>query len=204
MRRRGRYIFLLLMAVFVIALIVYQVQIVPILRQVAEDLVINQASDIIGDAVGEQLAAGTIDYDAIITLDKNAAGQVTALHTNMQVVNQLRQEIITLLSQRIMELNVAQLSVPLGSVISPSVFSQWGPRIPVSVSSVNNIGAHLESQFTSAGINQTLNQLVLYVSMDVGILVANGTKEVTVSQQVVVAETVIVGAVPDAFLDAKT
>ena len=71
--------------------------------------------------------------------------------------------------------------------------------IPVSIISIRNSDASFESRFTEAGINQTLQQLTMTVSVDVAILVLGATELFTVSSQVVVAETIIVGQVPDTF-----
>ena len=72
------------------------------------------------------------------------------------------------------------------------------------MTSVNNASADFTSSFSEAGINQTLHQILMEVSMDVTILVAGGTKKATISQTVVVAETVIVGIVPESFLNVGT
>ena len=122
----------------------------------------------------------------------------------MAQVNQLRREILAQVNQRILDLDVYALAVPLGSVIAPGLLSGLGPRLPIHVTSVNNASADFTSSFSEAGINQTLHQILMEVSMDVTILVAGGTKKATISQTVVVAETVIVGIVPESFLNVGT
>lgn len=188
----------------VMLLAVYQLKVAPLITELAVTRVENQASDAIMDAVNGQITSGTVNYDKIIILEKNEAGQVTALKTDMEQANQLRKQILDLVNQRVLELNVYDLGIPLGNVLSPTVMAGWGPRIPVSVASINNASAEFQSHFTEAGINQTLHQVVMYVSMDVDILIAGGTHKATISHPVVVAETIIVGAVPDSFFQAET
>jgi len=72
--------------------------------------------------------------------------------------------------------------------------------LPVRVISISNSDAQFVSHFSEAGINQTLQQLTMEVSVDVTILVLSETTTFRVTSQVVVAETIIVGAVPDTFL----
>ena len=93
-----------------------------------------------------------------------------------------------------------QLGIPLGSLVLPEVFSGRGPGIPVEILSIRNSDASFSSRFTEAGINQTLQQLIMEVSVDVTVLVLGKTDSFTVTSQVVVAETVIVGQVPNTFL----
>ena len=66
--------------------------------------------------------------------------------------------------------------------------------------SIRNSDAALTSAFSQAGINQTLHQLVMVVSVDVSVLVLGQTSSFTVNSEVVVAETVIVGDVPSTYL----
>ena len=89
---------------------------------------------------------------------------------------------------------------PLGSLILPQFFSGKGPHIPVHILSIRNSDASFASNFSQAGINQTLHQLTMVVSIDVAMLVLGKTSGFTVTSEVVVAETVIVGEVPQTFL----
>jgi len=70
----------------------------------------------------------------------------------------------------------------------------------VHILSIRNSDASFKSSFSQAGINQTLHQLTMDVSVDVAVLVLGQTGSFTVNSEVVVAETVIVGAVPNTFL----
>lgn len=203
-RRRIRCILFFLAFVLLFSALFYRFRLTPLMKELAVTEVENQASDVISDAIGAQIANGSIDYNRIITLEKNSAGQITALKTNMAEVNQLRREILEQVNQRILDLNVYALAVPLGSVLAPALLAGLGPRIPIHVTSVNNANADFTSNFSEAGINQTLHQILMHVSMDVTILIGGGTKKATIRQSVVVAETVIVGIVPESFLNIGT
>jgi hypothetical protein len=90
--------------------------------------------------------------------------------------------------------------VPLGSLILPEFLSGKGPDIPVKILAIRNSEASFNSNFTQAGINQTLHQIIMELSVDVTVLVLGETNSFTVISHVVVAETIIVGQVPDTFL----
>ena len=92
------------------------------------------------------------------------------------------------------------IGIPLGSLILPQFFSGKGPHIPVHILSIRNSDASFASNFSQAGINQTLHQLTMVVSIDVAMLVLAKTSSFTITSEVVVAETVIVGQVPQTFL----
>ena len=86
----------------------------------------------------------------------------------------------------------------------PEILSGKGPLIPVKILMIRNSDATFSSRFTQAGINQTLHQLIMEISVDVALLVLGKTSTFTIDSEVVVAETVIVGDVPQTFLQTGT
>jgi sporulation protein YunB len=167
--------------------------------QLAQVQIMNATSDLINDAIDKQIAAGNIQYDRIIYFEKDLDGQITALKTNMSEVNRLKTAILNLINDEILELDTKDLGIPVGSLMLPELFSGRGPDIPIHIISIRNSEGAFSSNFTEAGINQTLQQIIMDVSVDVTVLVFGKTTSFTVNSQVVVAETVIVGKVPDTF-----
>lgn len=168
--------------------------------ELAQTQVINATSDLINDAIDRQIETGNIQYDRIVYFEKDLDGRITALKTNMSEVNRLKTNILNLINDEIMAMDASDLGIPLGSLVLPELFSGKGPGIPVQVLSIRNSDASFGSNFTEAGINQTLQQLTMDVVVDVSILVLGRTRSLRVSSQVVVAETIIVGQVPNTYL----
>ncbi len=169
------------------------------IRSLAETQIRNSTSDLINDAIDRQIEIGNIQYDRIVYFEKDLNGRITALKTNMSEVNRLKTSILNIINDEILALDTDDLGIPLGSLVLPEMFSGRGPAIPVHIISIRNSDASFESHFSEAGINQTLQQLTMDVIVDVSILVLGRTESFTVSSQVVVAETIIVGQVPDTF-----
>ena len=172
----------------------------PVVRSLAKTQVINTASDLINDAILRQIMEGQIQYDRIVYFEKDLNGRITALKTNMAEVNRLKTETLNLINDEILAEDTEHLGVALGSLILPEFFSGRGPSIPVRIIAIRNSDANFQSEFTEAGINQTLQQLRMDVIVDVTILVLGQTETFTVSSQMVVAETIIVGDVPATYL----
>lgn len=171
------------------------------IRALAQTQVRNATSDLINDSIDAQIELGNIHYDRIVYFEKDLNGEITALKTNMAEVNRLKTAILNLVNDEILAMDTSKLSIPLGSLALPEIFSGRGPGIPIEVISIRNSDGSFESYFSEAGINQTLHQLTMEVVVDVSVLVLGKAEEFTVSSQVVVAETVIVGRVPDTFLN---
>ena len=173
-------------------------------RDVVADLartqVMNTTSDLTNDAIDKQIATGNIAYDRIVFLEKDLDGRITALKTNMSEVNRLKTDILNIINDEILALDTSDIGIPLGSLFLPEFLSGKGPAIPVHILSIRNSDANFVSHFSQAGINQTLHRLNMEVSIDVAVLVLGETNSFTMSSEVVVAETVIVGAVPQTYL----
>lgn len=201
--RRIRRLLHLLLAVLVAAclgFLMLRSRYRDVIRDLAETQVKNTTSDLTNDAIAKQIAEGVIQYDRIVYFEKDLDGRITALKTNMSEVNRLKTDILNLINDEILALDTSDIGIPLGSLFLPELFSGKGPAIPVRILSIRNSDATFASRFSQAGINQTLHQLTMVVSVDVAVLVLGQTSSFTVNSEVVVAETVIVGDVPSTFL----
>ncbi len=203
MRRRIRRLFrltLLLLVACFLAFLMLRSRYRDVIRDLAQTQVKNTTSDLTNDAIAEQIAEGIIQYDRIVYFEKDLDGRITALKTNMSEVNRLKTDILNIINDEILALDTSDIGIPLGSLFLPEFLSGKGPAIPVHILSIRNSDATFESAFSQAGINQTLHQLTMIVSVDVAVLVLGETSSFTISSEVVVAETVIVGEVPTTFL----
>lgn len=171
-----------------------------VITALAQTQVKNATSDLINDAIDRQISNGTIQYDRMVYFEKDLEGKITALKTNMSEVNRLKTDLLNLINDEILAMDSDHLGIPLGSLILPEVFGGKGPAIPVQILTIRNSEASFFSEFSQAGINQTLQKLNMQVSVDVAVLVLGKVDDFTISSQVVIAETVIVGKVPDMFL----
>lgn len=193
--------FLFLLTVFLFALLLmFRGRYQDVIRDLAKTQVMNTTSDLTNDAIAKQMADGVIQYDRIVYFEKDLDGRITALKTNMSEVNRLKTDILNIINDEILALDTSDIGIPMGSLFLPELLSGKGPTIPVHILSIRNSDAVFTSDFSQAGINQTLHQLTMEVSVDVAVLVLARTESFTVNSEVVVAETVIVGDVPQTYL----
>ncbi len=192
-------IVLILLAVAMIGLGLFRYKFSDAIRSLAETQVTNTTSDLINDAIDQQIQDGNIQYDRMVYFEKDLDGKITALKTNMSEVNRLKTAILNIINDEILALSTSDIGIPLGSLLLPEIMSGRGPDIPVQILSIRNSDAAFSSDFVEAGINQTLQQINMHVSVDVSVLVLGQTNSFTVTSQVIVAETIIVGDVPDTF-----
>lgn len=190
---------IILLVIAILGLILFRIKFSVSIRNLAQTQVINTTSDLINDAIDRQIEDGKIQYDRMVYFEKDLDGKITALKTNMSEVNRLKTDILNLINDEILSLSTEDLGIPVGSLIFPEFLAGRGPDIPIEILSIRNSDASFTSHFSEAGINQTLQQINMHVSVDVTVLVLGQTDSFTVTSQVIVAETIIVGDVPDTY-----
>lgn len=191
-------------AVFLIALLtllcVYAMaELKPILTNLATARVSNTVTKIVNKSVNDAIFSDGVDYDTLISFEKDAEGRITAVKSNMAEFNRLQSEILDDVLTKMSETSTKELSIPIGTLSGSALFSGRGPSIRIKMQSVGSSSARFENAFSSAGINQTKHQIMLIVDVHVSILLPGFTALTKVSNTFAVAETVIVGSVPENY-----
>ena len=199
-RRALLRVLALLLAVSLLALtLTATARMRPLLESLATTRVSNTVNRIIFEAVNEAIQNGDISYERLISLEKDSEGKITAVHSNMAAFNRLQAQILDIILAKIDQVSARELSIPIGTLTGSALLAGRGPRIRVRMESVGSSTARFNNQFESAGINQTKHQIILEVEVSVAILLPGFTTATKVSTAVTVAETVIVGTVPDTY-----
>lgn len=173
----------------------------PQLVSLAETQVRNQVTRIADQAVERALNDQAVSYGDMVTLQTNQTGEITTLTTDTVRLNRLRGEIMDDVVSRVQDLDERDLGVPLGALTGLDLLSAMGPKLPVQVLSMASAEAEYRNDFTGAGINQTIHRVMLDVTVTAKLLLPGGIVETRVTTPVCVAETVIVGQVPDAYMN---
>ncbi len=171
----------------------------PILTSLATVRVANTVTRIVNAAVNETVYEGEVDYDSLMMLEKDNTGRIVAVKSNMAEFNRLQSAILTNVLERMSEVDTRDLSIPVGTLTGSPLLAGRGPAIKVKMQSVGTPSAHFENAFTDAGINQTRHRIMLVVDVSVGILLPGFSTGTRVSNSFAVAETVIVGGVPESY-----
>ena len=179
--------------------IVAVVHMEPILSSMATARVSNTVNRIVVEAVSDAIQGGEIDYGILVEFEKDADGRVTALKSNMAAFNRLQASISDDILLRLSEVSTSTLSIPIGTLTGSSLLAGRGPLIRVKMQSVGSTTASFRNTFSSAGINQTRHQILLDVNVNVSILLPGFRTSTRVTNEISVAETVIVGTVPENY-----
>ena len=170
----------------------------PVLAAAARYQVRSQVTAAVEQWAARDLQERGVDYSDFVAITRNEAGEITALSADMARLNLLRAELSAHLLERL-EDSQLELTVPVGSLLPIEPTWARGPELHLRALALGTASAEFESEFTSAGINQTRHRLWLELSVPVTVLLPGGGEELTVDSRLCVAETVIVGQVPQTW-----
>ena len=188
------------------ALILFLAGAAMFLKDISCQIAVSDASDIVtvqtNNAIAALMAEGDFQSGDFVSFEKNASGEVTAIHSNMAKIN--------LLSTRILERVVGATEdrtltvyIPAGNLTGVSLLMGRGPSVPVRIIMLTSSRVELGDSVITAGINQTKHQICLNVIVDVDILIPWGTESTQVVTEVMIADTLVVGKVPDTYLNVQ-
>ena len=158
------------------------------------------AVETMNEAVRESLQSGAA-YEDLITVRTDGAGRITMLAANTARMNELAVSVALRAQSALETRDSASIAVPLGAALKAPFFSSLGPRVPVRLSPVGSVSAAFATEFEAAGINQTRHKIWLEMRAVVRLVLPTGAKAVDVQTQILIAESIIVGDVPDSFIN---
>ena len=186
------------LAAVIVAVVFFQKNVTKILYRLSEASVQSMTVLSVNEAVSETLER--IDYDSLITVTHGSDGAVTGISANAQKVNLLARTTATLSMANLSARSKNGIKVPVGAFTGIEFLAGFGPKVTFKIISVSRVSCEFESAFSSAGVNQTRHSVYMDVEATVTVVMPSGSKEISSVTEVLVAESVIVGEVPDVFL----
>jgi len=192
---------------FFIAAIVFTVNVINVflsaaVKDIARAEAINAASALINDAVNELVTRDDLSFSRIVTLHCNDAGEIVSADTDTVALNRFRAELGSAILSKFNSRNRVNVSIPAGSLFGGEVFSGRGPAVNVKIRNAGELLIDTSSVFYSAGINQTHYRLSVNMSISFTLILPRGTEKVTITSTIPVAERIVVGKVPAAYISS--
>lgn len=220
LRRRSAYIYssgaattpwlrrgLPLALLFILAILcLFLAAVAVFLKDLSSQIAVSDASDIvtvqINNAIADIMAEQDYSGDYFVSFEKSATGEVTAISSNMARINALSAKILHQVVGAT-ENRTIEIGIPLGNLTGISLLMGRGPNIPVQIVVLTSSRVEFNNSIVTAGINQTKHQINLEVIVDIDILVPWGTENAQVVTEILIADTIVVGQVPDTYLNVQ-
>ena len=199
-RVRSKRMFKIAIAVGLVILffIFVSVKLRPMIQNVTGNIAKQMMVSSINSVVLRELEEKQYQYDDFVYVERDSDGGIMAISLNMVNVNTLKSNIALTIQESLGD-SQQQTGVPLGTLLGADLLRGHGPRIPLRISVLGNIAVELKSSFDSAGINQTRHQIYLEITTRVYSYITGVSATTDVTTSIPVAETVIVGEVPQMY-----
>ena len=143
-----------------------------------------------------------IRYEDLVTVDRGADGNIQAISANSFQINRIARDTAYMSQQNLKKMSEDGIEIPLGAFSGIEAWAGFGPRINIKIIPISNVECRFVSEFESAGINQTKHSIYLEIVADISIIMPSGTSNFASLTPVLVCESVLVGKVPDTYLQA--
>ncbi|HEY5523843.1 MAG TPA: sporulation protein YunB [Clostridium sp.] len=187
-------------ALFNLFLYLFDTRVLPAVLLKSESVVKAKTAQTISETSLE-LFNNEFKYDEMIIIDKDQAGDINLIRADTVKLNYLSSQLSIKCNDKLQEMGDIGVKVPIGWLTDRSIMYNLGPNMTVKIKPTGNINVSYQSVFESAGINQTRHKIYLNVEATVKIIIPLHGEEMTVKCEIPVAETIIVGKIPNTAID---
>ena len=200
-RRRKRLLLILLAILAVAALLFFYFQrnVRRVLISISEATMRASTTVAVNDAVYYTLS-DDLRYEDLVQVERDEKGNIVAVSANALKINKIARDTASISQSNLKSLSLNGIPIPLGALTGIEAFAGLGPPIPFRIIPVSSVSCDFSSEFESVGINQTKHSIYLNVIADISIVMPSRTENFAVITEILVGEFVIVGSVPDTFL----
>ncbi len=143
------------------------------------------------------------NYGNIVELVKDDKGNISVIKSDVVIINEIASDIAVAIQNELSNLQTEKISIPAGSFLGARLFAGVGPNIKINVIPAGNIKTDIKTEFVSTGINQTMHRIYLELQCEVKILTPFNTIDSTITNQVLLVETVIIGEIPSSYYNLE-
>ena len=170
----------------------------PTIIQIAQSRAHIIATEAMNNALYEKVLSNT-DYEDLMTIHKDAQQRVTIVQANTIKISRIVSEANLAIKETLKNLQDETFKIPLGQALGSPLLAHYGPNINVKIIPVGTVNVGFVDRFQEAGINQARHILSLNIETTVKIVVPLVTENVVVNNQIPIAETIIIGEVPNTY-----
>ena len=194
---------ILVFVVLFVVMLVFSFMVNPVIMDTVEVRSRSLATRAINSSIGE-VVMNSIVYDDLVTIISDEFGSISMIQANSLEINNLSKDLAQTCEQKISELGDNGISIPIGTFTGLPILVGRGPRIKVKMTPIGSVICKFVSHFETAGINQTVHKIYVNVVATVSVILPLSSRSLQAEQQVLISESVIVGQVPEVYLQSDS
>ena len=156
--------------------------------------------NVIHSCINEIMAEQSSEAGSLSVLEKNSAGEITAVRNNTTQMNLINSKLSLMIYDKLSNLEDDTAQIPFGNLISStSLFANLGPGISIRIKPLGYADINFSDSFTAAGINQVQHKVWIEVKLTIVSYFPGITTKVPITVSVPLEQTVLLGKVPDSY-----
>ena len=170
-----------------------EAQLIEICQSTAHSIALKCTEDAINENIKD------ITYSSIINIERTDEGKIVAITSNINELNKLSNNLVKSVEKNFQNIQTSKIVVPLGMLMGSEVFGGYGVNLKIKTLPVGDVNIEYISHFDNVGINQTRHRIIIKISSKAKIIAPLTTVLDEYSKEVVLAETIIIGDIPDSY-----
>ncbi len=191
------FIAIILLSIFSYSIV--ETDIKPTMQAMSEIKARSIATRVISEAVSQKIMANA--FNNVVTIRTDNQGKITMVQSNTAEMNKLAFEMSIMIQDQLKSAGLSEIKIPIGSIFGSQIFANTGPDININIKPAGSVNVDFKTEFDQAGINQTRFTVYLIVKTTVQIIVPLASNSIEVSSHIPVVETIIVGDVPENYIN---
>ena len=172
----------------------------PTITLIAETKAEELANKSINKAV-TSIIDNSVKYEELINVKVGENGKITMMQANSIAMNEIASQVALEIQSEMKRIKTTSTYIPIGTALGSPLLAKYGPKIKVSIEPIGNVYVDFGTNFESSGINQTRHRIYLKAKTQVKVLVPLTTSTKEIKTQIPICETVIVGDVPQSYVN---
>ena len=173
----------------------------PVVYEIAQARAVQMATDLVNKCVQKQVSEEDVQYQDYVSIHKDNDGRIVMMQANTVKVSRTAADITLAIEKSLEELKTQDIYIPVGQVLGMPLLANYGPKVKIKIMPVGTVKADITDKFEQAGINQTRHKIYLSFRTNVRIIVPLQTGETEVATTIPLAESIIVGQVPNVVVN---
>lgn len=200
MKKRKLFICIIFLIIILIPLIYIDYIIKSKIEQISIHYCNISVSEIINQSVNKVLNENNTEYSDLVYELYDQDNNVSSVKIKTDKLNNLQTQIISEINSQLLNNSKNKIKIPLGTVSGSYLLSGRGPKIEIKFLPSGSVSSKLESDFSSAGINQSCHKILMNINANVTAVFPSGSCQTSVQLNCILAETIIIGEVPDGII----
>lgn len=173
----------------------------PIFKAMCEEKIKSIATIITNQQ--STIVMNEYQYEELYTIEKDENGDIVIIKSNVVPINNMISDLTERIQNEFDKIEKTEITISIGNITGVYFLAGIGPEIPIQIAVTGTVDTEVKSEFISQGINQTLHRIYVEFVCNMQVVTPFENYEEKIVNQVIIAEHVIVGNIPDAYYNLE-